>query len=72
MIPQMITNGLVGANEIAVFTAMGMCWSGYLSTHVSMMDALGRRELIPSALISHTIAGLCAGVSAHYIFLLVG
>ena len=72
MIPQMITNGLVGANEIAVFTAMGMCWSGYLSTHVSMMDALGRRELIPSALISHTIAGLCAGVYAHYIFLLVG
>ena len=72
MIPQMIQNGTVGANEIAVFTAMGMCWSGYLSTHVSMMDALGRRELISKALISHTIAGLCAGIAAHFIFMLIG
>ena len=71
MIPQMIANGTVGGNEIAVFTAMGMCWSGYLSTHVSMMDALGRRELISNALISHTVAGLCAGISAHFIFLLI-
>lgn len=72
MIPQMIANGLAGANEVAVFTAMGMCWSGYLSTHISMMDALGRRELIPSALISHTISGLCAGVAAHYFFMIIG
>lgn len=71
MIPQMLANGLAGANEIAVFTAMGMCWSGYLSTHISMMDALGRRELIPSALIAHTIAGLCAGIVAHYFFLII-
>lgn len=72
MIPKMIENGLVGANEIAVFTAMGMCWSGYLSTHISMMDALGRRELISKALISHTVAGLCAGIAAHFLFLLLG
>lgn len=72
MVPQMIENGTVGGNEIAVFTAMGMCWSGYLSTHVSMMDALGRRELISKALISHTIAGLCAGIAAHFLFLLMG
>ena len=71
MIPKMVENGLAGPNEIAVFTAIGMCWSGYLSTHVSMMDALGRRELIPSALISHTIAGLCAGTVAHYFFLFI-
>lgn len=72
LIPQMIENGLAGPNEIAVFTAMGMCWSGYLSTHISMMDALGRRELISFALIAHTIAGLCAGIAAHYLFLLLG
>ena len=71
MVPKMVENGLAGANEIAVFTAMGMCWSGYLSTHISMMDDLGGRELIPSALISHTIAGLCAGVIAHYFFLII-
>ncbi len=71
MIPKMVQNGLAGPNEIAVFTAMGMCWSGYLSTHISMMDALGRRELIPAALSAHTIAGLFAGVVAHYSFLLI-
>ncbi|MBQ8562802.1 MAG: hypothetical protein IJ443_02780, partial [Firmicutes bacterium] len=71
MVPQMVENGLAGPNEIAVFTAIGMCWSGYLSTHVSMMDALGRRELIPAALTSHTVAGLCAGVVAHYLFMFI-
>ena len=71
MIPQMVENGLAGVNEVAVFTAMGMCWSGYLSTHISMMDALKRRELIPSALISHTIAGLAAGIAAHFLIMLI-
>lgn len=71
LVPSMLEKGLVGGNEIAVFTAMGMCWSGYLSTHISMMDALGRRELIGKALFSHTIGGLCAGIAAHYIYLLI-
>lgn len=71
LIPSMIEAGLVGVNEIAVFTAMGMCWSGYLSTHISMMDALGRRELIPAALIAHTIAGIVAGIVAHYFLMLI-
>ena len=37
-----------------------------------MMDALGHRELISKALLAHTIAGLCAGIAAHYMFLLIG
>lgn len=61
----------VNPNDIAVFTAIGMCWSGYLSTHTAMLDALGYRNVISKALISHTIGGLCAGVFAHYVFLLV-
>ena len=72
LVPQMVENGYAGPNEIAVFTAIGMCWSGYLSTHISMMDALGRRELISSALIAHTFGGLFAGVVAHYLFVFLG
>lgn len=72
LVPQMIATGAAGANEIAVFTAMGMCWSGYLSTHISMMDALGKRQFIKDAIISHTIGGLAAGVAAHYIWVVVG
>lgn len=52
-------------NDIAVFTAMCMCWSGYLSTHIAMMDALGTKEMTSSAILSHTIGGLCAGFAAH-------
>ncbi len=70
LVPRMLSTGAAGMNEIAVFTAMGMCWSGYLSTHISMMDALERRQFIKDAILSHTIGGLCAGVAAHYLFVL--
>ena len=67
----LIEQGLVGPNDIAVFTAMCMCWSGYLSTHTSMMDSLDCKNLIGKAILSHTIGGLCAGVAAHWIFVLL-
>ena len=70
LVPKMLETGAAGMNEVAVFTAIGMCWSGYLSTHISMMDALGRRQFIKDAILSHTIGGLCAGIAAHYLFLL--
>lgn len=70
LVPRFISEGVVTPNDIAVFTAMGMCWSGYLSTHVGMMDALNARELTSKAIISHTIGGLCAGISAHFIYML--
>ncbi len=70
LVPRMLETGAAGRNEIAVFTAMGMCWSGYLSTHISMMDALDRRQFIKDAILSHTVGGLCAGMVAHYLFML--
>lgn len=71
LVPTMLSTGMIGQNEIAVFTAMGMCWSGYLSTHISMMDAINRRELTSKAITAHTIGGIAAGVAAHYLFSLV-
>ncbi|MDR0879768.1 MAG: hypothetical protein LBN09_03580 [Clostridioides sp.] len=71
LVPKFIADGVVTPNDIAVFTAMGMCWSGYLSTHIGMMDALGARELAGKAILSHTIGGICAGISAHFIFMLI-
>ena len=68
LIPELYASGRVHANDIAVFTAMCMCWSGYLSTHVAMMDALNHRELTGSAILSHTAGGLAAGVAAHGFF----
>ena len=71
LVPQFITDGIITPNDIAVFTAMGMCWSGYLSTHVGMMDALNARELTSKAILSHTIGGLIAVISAHLIYMII-
>lgn len=71
LIPNFLKSGIIGGNEIAVFTAMGMCWSGFLSTHVAMLDALGHRKLIGKAIGSHLIGGAVAGIASHYILLLI-
>lgn len=71
LIPSLVEKGLAKPNDLAVFTSMCMCWSGYLSTHIAMMDTLDARELSSSAILSHTIGGLCAGMSANLIFRLL-
>jgi len=48
-----------------------MCMSGYLSTHVAMMCALGYSRLTGKAILSHSVGGLCAGISAHLIYSLI-
>ena len=67
----LVTSGLSGAHDIAVFTAMCMCWSGYLSTHVAMMDSLKCSYLTGAAIACHTVGGLAAGVAANWIFKLL-
>jgi hypothetical protein len=71
LVPKFQASGLIDGNAIAVFTAMGMCWSGYLSTHTAMLDSLGYRELTSKAIIAHTVGGLCAGIVAHWLFVVV-
>lgn len=71
LVDGLLAKGLIHANDIAVFTAMCMCWSGYLSTHVSMMNSLKSNELIGRAIFSHTIGGLCAGISANWLYVVL-
>nr|WP_307775310.1 hypothetical protein [uncultured Cetobacterium sp.] len=70
LVPQFIKEGAITSREIAVFTAMGMTWSGYLSTHVAMMDSLGYRKLTGKAIFSHTIGGLVAGIVTNILYTL--
>ena len=72
LLPTFRDAGILDGNAIAVFTAIGMCWSGFLSTHTAMLDTLGYRKAISKALGAHAVAGLCAGIIAHFTFLLVG
>lgn len=71
LVPNFIAQGWIDGNAIAVFTAIGMCWSGYLSTHTAMLDSLGYRELTPKAILAHTIGGICAAIFAHVLYLFI-
>ena len=70
LIPNFLQAGWIDGNAIAVFTAIGMCWSGYLSTHTAMLDTIGFRNLTSKAIIAHTIGGLVAAFIAHWAYML--
>jgi hypothetical protein len=71
LVKEYVAMGWADGNAIAVFTAIGMCWSGYLSTHTAMLDSMGYRELTPKAIIAHTFGGLVAAIIAHWLYVLV-
>ena len=70
LIPNFMQAGWIDGNAIAVFTAIGMCWSGYLSTHTAMLDTMGFRQLTSKAILAHTIGGLVAAFIAHWAYFL--
>ena len=57
LVPTFVDNGIITNNAIAVFTAM--------------LDSLGYRKLIGKAITAHTIGGLCAGIAAHWLYVLL-
>lgn len=71
LVPNFMAQGWIDGNAIAVFTAIGMCWSGYLSTHTAMLDSLGYRELTPKAILAHTVGGIVAAIVAHLVYVFV-
>ena len=71
IVEKLIAAGLANSHDVAVFTAMCMCWSGYLSTHVAMMDSLKCSYLTGVAILCHTVGGICAGVFANWTYQLL-
>lgn len=71
LVPNFVAQGWINDNAIAVCTAIGMCWSGYLSTHTAMLDSLNYRQLTGKAITAHTIGGLVAGIVAHWTWVLL-
>lgn len=68
LIPEFTAKGIIDGNAIAVCTAMGMCWSGYLSTDAATLDSLGYRPLVPRAFLSTFLGGICAGIITHWVY----
>ena len=72
LVPRFLESGIIGIKEICVFTAIGICMAGFLSTHVGMMDGIKERELTNVAILTHFAGALAAGVFGHILFLLLG
>ncbi len=72
MVPRFLETGIVGAKEICVLTAIGICCAGFLSTHVGMMDGIKERGLTNVAIVTHFAGTLAAGVFGHLLFLAFG
>lgn len=71
LVPDFAAAGWIDGNAIAVFTAIGMCWSGYLSTYTAMFDTIGYRTLTSKAIIAQAVGGISAAVVAHWVYVLV-
>jgi len=67
-VEKLLAAGLANSHDVAVFTSMCVCMSGYLSTHVDMMHDMRCTKLTGKAILIHTIGGICAGVTANWIY----
>ena len=70
LIPEMMSKGIIDSNAIAVFTAMGMCWSGFLSADAATLDSLGYRHFISRSFTCTFIGGIVAGITTHWLYAL--
>lgn len=68
LVPKFLKNGLINGNDIAVFTAIGMCWSGFMSVLPVMLDSINNREFIMKVVLIQVLSGITAGIIAHYIY----
>jgi len=71
LIPVLLNDGVIAGRDVAVIIGMIMCWSGFMSTHLAMMDNLGYPKLAGRSILYHTIAGVCAGVAANLVYRLI-
>lgn len=65
----LVDSGAASMQNVCVFVAMGICWSGFLSVHVGEINALKQTEHTGKMLLFHLIGGLAAGVFANYIWI---
>ncbi len=68
LVPQLLEQGLAGGADVAVITAMCMCFSGYLSTQSTVMTRIGLSHLAGRAMAFQTIGGITAGIAAHLLY----
>ena len=63
---QMAESGALGMHDMTVYFAIAWCWSGFLSAHASIADAMKTREITTFAMLAQLVGGLVAGILANY------
>lgn len=63
-----IDAGLANAGTVATFTGMGICMSGFLSTHIGMLNTLNQNQFVKPAILCQLLGGAVAGIAANYLF----
>ncbi|WP_297406964.1 hypothetical protein [uncultured Cetobacterium sp.] len=63
-----IDAGLANAGTVATFTGMGICMSGFLSTHIGMLNTLDQNQFTKPAILCQLLGGAVAGAAANYLF----
>jgi len=71
LIPVLMAEGTIVSRDVAVIVGMIMCWSGFMSTHLAMMENLGYPKLAGRSILYHTMAGICSGVFANFLYRLI-
>lgn len=66
-----ITAGIANAGTVATFTGMGICMSGFLSTHIGMLNTLNQNQFTKQAILCQLLGGAIAGIVANYLFKIV-
>ncbi|MGP1509501.1 hypothetical protein [Treponema lecithinolyticum] len=66
-----LTAGFANAGTVATFTGMGICMSGFLSTHIGMLDTLKQTQFVKPAILCQLLGGLTAGIAANYLYKLI-
>ena len=67
-----IDKGIADAGTVATFTGMGICMSGFLSTHIGMLDTLKQNHFVKPAIACQLLGGAVAGTVSFYLFMLIG
>lgn len=71
LIPEFLRNHIIDGNAVAVFTAMGMCWSGFLSVDAASLAAMGYRQWVSRSFLCTLAGGLVAGIVTHWLYELI-
>ena len=70
LIPEFIKSGIIVSRDVAVYTAIGITFAGFLCTHVAMMESFKSEKFVGLAINIQLLAGVTAGIIANILMMI--